>query len=63
SHDVQTPRHPARRGSRCHAATPSTSDLLKHALKQWRDLATRYAKRASLYQASLVLVAVIIWFP
>ncbi|MEU4660220.1 transposase [Micromonospora aurantiaca] len=32
-------------------------------LKQWRDLATRYAKRASLYQASLVLVAVIIWFP
>ena len=30
-------------------------------LKQWRDLATRYAKRASLYRASLVLVAAIIW--
>ena len=32
-------------------------------LKQWRDLATRYAKRASLYQASLVLIAAIIWLP
>lgn len=30
-------------------------------LKQWRDLATRYAKRASLYRASLVLTAAIIW--
>ena len=32
-------------------------------LKQWRDLATRYAKRASLYHASLVLIAAIIWLP
>ncbi|MGW3810893.1 IS5/IS1182 family transposase, partial [Micromonospora sp. NPDC005113] len=32
-------------------------------LKQWRDLATRYAKRASLYGASLVLIAAIIWLP
>ncbi|MEU8389047.1 IS5 family transposase [Micromonospora sp. NPDC048843] len=30
-------------------------------LKQWRDLATRYAKRASLYRAGLVLIAAIIW--
>jgi transposase len=30
-------------------------------LKQWRDLATRYAKRASLYQASLILIAALIW--
>lgn len=30
-------------------------------LKQWRDLATRYAKRASLYRASLVLIAALIW--
>jgi transposase len=30
-------------------------------LKQWRDLATRYAKRASIYRASLVLIAAIIW--
>ncbi|GIG93164.1 hypothetical protein Pen02_81000 [Plantactinospora endophytica] len=30
-------------------------------LKQWRDLATRYAKRASLYRAGLVLIATIIW--
>jgi len=30
-------------------------------LKQWRDLATRYAKRASIYQASLTLIAAIIW--
>lgn len=30
-------------------------------LKQWRDLATRYAKRASLYRASLVLIATIVW--
>jgi transposase len=27
--------------------------------KQWRDLATRYAKRASLYRASLLIAAVI----
>ncbi|WP_407664760.1 IS5 family transposase [Micromonospora tarensis] len=32
-------------------------------LKQWRDLATRYAKRASLYRASLVLIAAVIWLP
>lgn len=30
-------------------------------LKQWRDLATRYAKRASLYRAGLVLIAAILW--
>lgn len=30
-------------------------------LKQWRDLATRYAKRATLYRASLTLIAAIIW--
>jgi len=29
--------------------------------KQWRDLATRYAKRATIYRASLVLIAAIIW--
>jgi transposase len=29
--------------------------------KQWRDLATRYAKRASIYRASLVLIASLIW--
>ena len=28
---------------------------------QWRDLATRYAKRAAIYRASLVLIAAIIW--
>ena len=32
-------------------------------LKQWRDLATRYAKRASLYRPSLLLIAAIIWLP
>jgi transposase len=30
-------------------------------LKQWRDLATRYAKRAAIYRASLVLIAALIW--
>jgi transposase len=30
-------------------------------VKQWRDLTTRYAKRASRYQASLVLIAALIW--
>jgi transposase len=30
-------------------------------LKQWRDLATRYAKRASIYHASLTLIAAVIW--
>jgi transposase len=29
--------------------------------KQWRDLATRFAKRASIYQASLTLIAAVIW--
>jgi transposase len=29
-------------------------------LKQWRDLATRYAKRASIYRASLVLISALI---
>lgn len=32
-------------------------------LKQWRDLATRYAKRASIYRASLVIAAALIWLP
>lgn len=30
-------------------------------LKHWRDLATRYAKRATIYRAGLVLIAAIIW--
>jgi transposase len=30
-------------------------------LKHWRDLATRYAKRASIYRASLTLIAALIW--
>ncbi|GAB3873311.1 hypothetical protein GCM10027610_140260 [Dactylosporangium cerinum] len=31
--------------------------------KHWRDLATRYAKRAAIYHASLVLIAAIMWLP
>ena len=30
-------------------------------LKQWRDLATRYAKRAAIFRASLVIAATMIW--
>jgi transposase len=30
-------------------------------LKQWRDLATRYAKRAAICRSCLVLIAAIIW--
>ena len=30
-------------------------------LKHWRDLATRYAKRASIYRSSLLLIAAVIW--
>jgi transposase len=30
-------------------------------LKHWRDLATRYAKRASIYKASLTIIAALIW--
>ncbi len=30
-------------------------------LKQWRDLATRFAKRAAIYRAGLLLIAAIIW--
>jgi len=29
--------------------------------KQWRALATRYAKRAAIYRASLLLIAALIW--
>jgi transposase len=30
-------------------------------LKQWRDLATRYAKRATIYRASLIIASIMIW--
>ena len=30
-------------------------------LKQWRDLATRYAKRLAYYRAELVIAAMILW--
>lgn len=30
-------------------------------LKHWRDLATRFAKRAAIYRASLVIIAALIW--
>ena len=30
-------------------------------LKHWRDLATRYAKRATIYRSSLLLIAAVIW--
>jgi transposase len=30
-------------------------------LKRWRDLATRYAKRAAIYRASLLIAATMIW--
>ena len=29
--------------------------------KQWRDVATRYAKRATVYRGSLVLISALIW--
>ena len=38
--------------------------LLEHCfnrLKQWRDLATRYAKRAVIYRSCLVLISALIW--
>ncbi|MET8464065.1 hypothetical protein [Micromonospora zamorensis] len=48
--------------------TPATVDRralrqrgIRHGLKQWRDLATRYAKRASLHRSSLALIAAVIW--
>ncbi len=30
-------------------------------LKQFRDLATRYAKRTAYYQTSLTIAAIILW--
>jgi transposase len=30
-------------------------------LKQFRDLATRYAKRAAYYRAELIIVAIVLW--
>ncbi|WP_281032658.1 hypothetical protein [Nocardia araoensis] len=30
-------------------------------LEQFRDLATRYAKRAAYYQAELTIAAIILW--
>jgi hypothetical protein len=32
-------------------------------LKQFRDLATRYAKRAAYYQAELTIAAIVLWLP
>jgi transposase len=30
-------------------------------LTQWRDLATRYTRRAAIYRASLVVISALIW--
>ena len=63
----------ARRAARgSHGGRPPSFDSQAHKqrnvvercfnrLKQWRDLATRYAKRAAIYRASLVLIAALIW--
>ncbi len=40
----------------CHCSTASLNRL-----KQFRDLATRYAKRAAYYQAELTIAAIILW--
>jgi transposase len=39
---------------------PESGGLLQPT-QEWRDLATRYAKRASPYRASLVLIAAAVW--
>jgi transposase len=62
--------HRAAKGSR--GGRPPTFDAELYArrnvvercfnrLKQFRDLATRYAKRAAYYQAELVLAAIVLW--
>ncbi len=52
------------------ARPPSTPQLYKQRnvvercfsrLKQFRDLATRYAKRAAYYQAEITIAAIILW--
>jgi transposase len=67
-HD-QTARRQAK-GSRGGRPPDFDPDLYRHRnvvercfnrLKQFRDLATRYAKRAAYYQAELTIAAIILW--
>jgi len=47
-----------------YAHDPTRRELRRRRIrhtKHWRDLSTRYAKRASIYRAGPVLVAAIIW--
>jgi transposase len=39
----------------------TSSNAASTGLKQFRDLATRYAKRAAYYQAELTIAAIILW--
>lgn len=62
--------HRAAKGSRGGRPPAFDNQLYKHRnvvercfnrLKQFRDLATRYAKRAAYYQAELTIAAIILW--
>ncbi|GAA1931696.1 hypothetical protein GCM10009837_66780 [Streptomyces durmitorensis] len=41
--------------------TTGTYERCCNRLKQWRGLATRYAKRAAIYRAEVVIAAIMIW--
>ena len=68
--EVRPDRHRRSKGSR--GGRPPTFDPDRYAdrnvvercfnrLKQFRDLATRYAKRAAYYRAELTIAAIILW--
>ncbi|MEV7268603.1 BREX-2 system adenine-specific DNA-methyltransferase PglX, partial [Micromonospora aurantiaca] len=48
---VQTPRHPARLAGGSHATTPSTTDLLKHALSRARSLDEAARQAATTFES------------
>ncbi|MFD4252674.1 transposase [Amycolatopsis thermoflava] len=57
-------RFPRRAPTRLDAETYKRRNVVERCfnrLKQFRDLATRYAKRAAYYQAELTIAAIILW--
>lgn len=67
SDQIQRRKAKGRRGGRPPAFDPelykrrNVVERCFNRLKQWRDLATRHAKRATIYQASLTIAAIMIW--
>src|SRR5262249_19102874 len=60
AHRAMRPGRPLRFDQAIYARS-NVSERCINRLKQWRGLATRYAKRALNYRAMLVLAAIVLW--